>query len=174
MNNRVHISSNSSRAILLEFVDILNSQLLLKSFHAFGFVKIGVPSRIASLTGLHFVTCSAFPQLQRSLIGVHCSVFNRSYVVYNQQGYSKHYYAGAERVSSRIGGGTLYGLQHPINDTVTPITDEYGYPEMSSQLWGMLQRSFTECLDLQTEYGIHNVTSPNIKVTYAKNYSERK
>jgi hypothetical protein len=74
------------------------------------------------------------------------------FVVYNQQGYSKHYYAGAERVSSRIGGGTLYGLQHPINDTVTPITTEYGYPELSTQLWSMLERSFTDCLDLQTEY----------------------
>ena len=72
------------------------------------------------------------------------------YVVYNQQGYSKHYYAGAERVSSRLGGGTMYGLMDPINDTVTPITDEY--PELASRLWGMLQRSFTNCLDLEAGY----------------------
>jgi len=72
------------------------------------------------------------------------------YVVYNQQGYSKHYYAGAERVSSRIGGGTMYGLQDPITDTVTPITDEYS--ELSTHLWEMLERSFSACLDLYTEY----------------------
>ena len=74
------------------------------------------------------------------------------YVVYNEQGYSKHYYAGAERVSSRIGGGTMYGLKHPINDTVSTITAESGYPELSENVWLMLERSFSDCLDLYTDY----------------------
>jgi RHS repeat-associated protein len=91
--------------------------------------------------------------LLKSKIVNPCSIFNCPYVVYNEQGYSKHYYAGAERVSSRIGGGTIYGLKHPINDTVSPIgTDGKEYPELATGLWDMLQRSFTLCLDLDAEY----------------------
>jgi len=92
------------------------------------------------------------------------------YVVYNQQGYSKHYYAGAERVSSRIGGGTLYGLQHPINDTVTPITDEY--PELSTHLWDMLERSFSGCLDLITEYITYEPYMVSIQESASQNNAE--
>ncbi len=92
------------------------------------------------------------------------------YVVYNQQGYSKHYYAGAERVSSRIGGGTMYGLQDPITDTVSPITDEYS--ELSTRLWEMLERSFTDCLDLMTEYITYEPQLESVQASASQNNAE--
>jgi RHS repeat-associated protein len=94
------------------------------------------------------------------------------YVVYNQQGYSKHYYAGAERVSSRIGGGTMYGLQDPITDTVSPITMEMGYPELSTQLWSMLERSFSDCLDLYTDYITYEPHLESVQASASQNYPE--
>jgi RHS repeat-associated protein len=94
------------------------------------------------------------------------------YVVYNQQGYSKHYYAGAERVSSRIGGGTMYGLQDPITDTVSPITMEMGYPELSTQLWSMLERSFSDCLDLYTDYITYEPHLESVQASASQNYAE--
>jgi len=91
-------------------------------------------------------------------------------VVYNEQGYSKHYYAGAERVSSRIGGGTMYGLQDPITDTVSPITDEYS--ELSTHLWEMLERSFSACLDLYTEYIGYEPHLESVQASASQNYAE--
>ena len=53
MTYQEHISSTSSGAALLESMDIINSQILLKS-------KIVNPSRFASLTGLRYASCSVF------------------------------------------------------------------------------------------------------------------
>ena len=36
--------------------------------------------------------------------------------------------------------------------SVSPITTESGYPELSAGVWLMLERSFSDCLDLYTDY----------------------
>ncbi len=138
-----HIPSTISGVMHLEPKYILHFQILKCSL-------IGVPSRYAPLSGLHFVPCSVFISLQRSLIGVPCSVFNPPYLVYNEQGYSKHYYAGAERVSSRIGGGMQDALVNPLTFHLDHLSGHDNFAAIASDLWEMTQRSIL-CTDFNPE-----------------------
>jgi RHS repeat-associated protein len=73
------------------------------------------------------------------------------YLVYNETGYSKHYYAGAERVSSRIGGGMQNALLDPLNTSVTPITDPPNYSLIIEDQARMLQRQIS-CVGMNPSY----------------------
>jgi RHS repeat-associated protein len=70
------------------------------------------------------------------------TLYASPYLVYNEQGYSKHYYAGAERVSSRIGGGMQNALLHPLDSVA--FNTFLGYPEHSEEILRMMNRS-VEC-----------------------------
>ncbi|MDY6372495.1 MAG: hypothetical protein SPL12_09430 [Bacteroidales bacterium] len=44
------------------------------------------------------------------------TLYPSAYMVLNNKGYTKHYYAGTERVAARIGGGGLDALGHDIGN----------------------------------------------------------
>jgi RHS repeat-associated protein len=71
--------------------------------------------------------------LQRSLIGVPCSVFPH---------------------------------------TLSPITTESGYPDLSENVWLMLERSFTNCLDLYTEYIGYEPHLESVQASASQNNAE--
>jgi RHS repeat-associated protein len=73
------------------------------------------------------------------------------YLVYNETGYSKHYYAGAERVSSRIGGGMNQALLHPLLDTLTPLSKPADYNVIQEELQIMLSRQVA-CTGMDPSY----------------------
>jgi RHS repeat-associated protein len=79
------------------------------------------------------------------------TLYASPYLVYNEQGYSKHYYAGAERVSSRIGGGMQDALVDPLNSALPHLSYHDNYAGIASDLNGMLIRS-AECAGMSLEY----------------------
>jgi RHS repeat-associated protein len=79
------------------------------------------------------------------------TLYASPYLVYNEQGYSKHYYAGAERVSSRIGGGMQDALVDPLNSALAHLSHHDDYNAIASDLNGMLIRS-AECAGMSLEY----------------------
>jgi RHS repeat-associated protein len=79
------------------------------------------------------------------------TLYASPYLVYNEQGYSKHYYAGAERVSSRIGGGMQDALVDPLNSALPHLSYHDNYAGIASDLNGMLIRS-AECSGMFLEY----------------------
>jgi len=74
------------------------------------------------------------------------TLYTSPYLVATRQGYTKHYYAGDERIVSKIGGGGLHDLG--IYTDRNPET-RVSYQELSSHLLG----SVANCLetDVQTE-----------------------
>ena len=71
-----------------------------------------------------------------------------SYTSATPQGYTKHYYAGTERVVSKIGCGGLKEITSPIEElegAFTPI------PEKRDMLYGQLDRTVHECLGRESE-----------------------
>ena len=46
------------------------------------------------------------------------TIYPSAYMVLSNRGYTKHYYAGNERVAARIGGGGIYSID---NDTALSI-----------------------------------------------------
>ena len=77
----------------------------------------------ASLVDQNAQTQQMYANLQ------HVTLYPSPYMVLSEQGYTKHYYAGAERVCARIGSG---GLSHDTtcitqNEDVIETTDELFY-----------------------------------------------
>jgi RHS repeat-associated protein len=79
------------------------------------------------------------------------TLYASPYLVYNEQGYSKHYYAGAERVSSRIGGGMQNALVDPLNSALAHLSDHDNYNAIASDLYDMLMRA-AECAGMTRKY----------------------
>jgi hypothetical protein len=79
------------------------------------------------------------------------TLYASPYLVYNEQGYSKHYYAGAERVSSRIGGGMQNALVDPLNSALSHLSDHDNYNAIASDLYEMLMRA-AECAGMTRKY----------------------
>ena len=84
------------------------------------------------------------------------TLYVSSYMVYNETSYSKHYYAGIERISSRIGGGLHDALQaevivDPLTFTVEHLSPHDDYAEISSDLLEMLNRNIT-CVEMDPSY----------------------
>ncbi len=78
------------------------------------------------------------------------TLYASPYLVFNETGYSKHYYAGAERVSSRIGGGMDDALVDPLNYAVEILSGQ-DYTAMAGDLLDMLHRNI-ECTDMPMQY----------------------
>lgn len=51
------------------------------------------------------------------------TLYASPYVVATPRGYTKHYYAGAERIASRIGGGGLSDLRDPVVDVTDKLNN---------------------------------------------------
>jgi RHS repeat-associated protein len=79
------------------------------------------------------------------------TLYASPYLVYNEQGYSKHYYAGAERVSSRIGGGMQNALVDPLNSALAHLSDHDNYAGITSGLQEMMLRN-TSCVGFNSSY----------------------
>jgi RHS repeat-associated protein len=79
------------------------------------------------------------------------TLYASPYLVYNEQGYSKHYYAGAERVSSRIGWGMQDALVDPLNSALPHLSDHDNYNAITSDLYEMLMRA-AECAGMTRKY----------------------
>lgn len=47
------------------------------------------------------------------------TLYPSAYMVLTNKGYTKHYYAGTERVAARLGGGGLDALYHAIGTNST-------------------------------------------------------
>ena len=73
--------------------------------------------RVVKLTGeTSIIDCNAEVQETKALLD-NATVYPSPYMVLNNKGYTKHYYAGAERVAARIGtGGLGYIAPCAIND----------------------------------------------------------
>jgi RHS repeat-associated protein len=70
------------------------------------------------------------------------TLYASPYLVYNEQGYSKHYYAGAERVSSRIGGGMQDALD-PLSSPLEHLSEQENWEAIANDLLTMLKRGIT-------------------------------
>jgi RHS repeat-associated protein len=79
------------------------------------------------------------------------TLYASPYLVYNEQGYSKHYYAGAERVSSRIGGGMQNALVDPLNSALAHLSNHDNYAGITSGLREMMLRN-TGCAGFNSSY----------------------
>jgi RHS repeat-associated protein len=71
------------------------------------------------------------------------TLYASPYLVYNEQGYSKHYYAGAERVSSRIGGGMLQAPFDPLSSPLEHLSEQENWEAIANDLLTMLKRGIT-------------------------------
>jgi RHS repeat-associated protein len=71
------------------------------------------------------------------------TLYASPYLVYNEQGYSKHYYAGAERVSSRIGGGMLQAPLDPFSSPLEHLSEQENWEAIATDLLTMLKRGIT-------------------------------
>jgi RHS repeat-associated protein len=71
------------------------------------------------------------------------TLYASPYLVYNEQGYSKHYYAGAERVSSRIGGGMLQAPLDPLSSPLEHLSEQENWEAIANDLLTMLKRGIT-------------------------------
>ena len=88
------------------------------------------------------------------------TLYTSAYLVAGIQGYTKHYYAGNERVSSAIGLGGLANINDPL-----PIEFGGSWDEKSGSLMEEMNRTIVECL--KNDYNIatslhflHGMTSP--------------
>jgi RHS repeat-associated protein len=79
------------------------------------------------------------------------TLYASPYLVYNEQGYSKHYYAGAERVSSRIGGGMANAPLDPLSSALDHLSDHDDYDGITSGLREMMLRN-TGCAGFNSSY----------------------
>jgi len=75
------------------------------------------------------------------------TLYTSGYLVANPKGYTKHYYAGSERVSSAIGLGGLGNINDPL-----PIEFGGSWDEKSGSLMEEMNRTIVECL--KNEYKI--------------------
>jgi RHS repeat-associated protein len=66
-------------------------------------------------------------------------------------GYSKHYYAGAERVSSRIGGGMQNAPLDPLTFYLDHLSDHDNYAGIANDLWEMVIHN-TGCAGFNATY----------------------
>jgi RHS repeat-associated protein len=71
------------------------------------------------------------------------TLYASPYLVYNEQGYSKHYYAGAERVSSRIGGGMMQAPFDPLSSPLEHLSEQENWEAIATDLLTMLKRGIT-------------------------------
>jgi RHS repeat-associated protein len=79
------------------------------------------------------------------------TLYASPYLVYNEQGYSKHYgvyaersrSAGAERVSSRIGGGMMQAPLDPLSSPLEHLSEQENWEAIATDLLTMLKRSIT-------------------------------
>jgi RHS repeat-associated protein len=79
------------------------------------------------------------------------TLYASPYLVYNEQGYSKHYgvyaersrSAGAERVSSRIGGGMMQAPFDPLSSPLEHLSEQENWEAIATDLLTMLKRGIT-------------------------------
>ncbi|MEG1905398.1 MAG: RHS repeat-associated core domain-containing protein, partial [Bacteroidales bacterium] len=74
------------------------------------------------------------------------TLYASPYLVADNKGYTKHYYAGSQRIASKIGGGMLAGISSPLNNEA--LTDKM---KMASEQF----KRVMSCLngnDVQVEY----------------------
>jgi RHS repeat-associated protein len=82
------------------------------------------------------------------------TLYTSPYMVITDQEYTKHYYAGSERIASKLGGGFELASVNPTDDNhdLAPITSYTGIPEFYDQkkagLMELLSRSW-DCVNMQ-------------------------
>jgi hypothetical protein len=76
---------------------------------------------------------------------------NRALKALPSQGRVGRGFFGAERVSSRIGGGMSQALVDPLNTSVTPVTDPPNYSLIIEDQARMLQRQIS-CVEMNPSY----------------------
>ena len=88
------------------------------------------------------------------------TLYTGAYLVAGVQGYTKHYYAGSERVSSAIGLGGLANINNPLS-----IDSSESWERKSGSLRNEMRRTIIECLEHQYRTTkslvfLHDMTSP--------------
>jgi RHS repeat-associated protein len=82
------------------------------------------------------------------------TLYTSPYMVITDQEYTKHYYAGSERIASKLGGGFELASVNPTDDNhdLAPITSYTSIPEFYDQkkagLMELLSRSW-DCVNMQ-------------------------
>jgi RHS repeat-associated protein len=71
------------------------------------------------------------------------TLYTSAYLVANIQGYTKHYYAGSERIASAIGLGGLSTVNNPI----ALATYEHKWENKSKALNAVMTRTIEQCLN---------------------------
>jgi len=69
----------------------------------------------------------------------HKTLYTSPYMVVADEEYTKHYYAGSQRVLTKIGGGLLNSLVDPLQYQVSTSAN---YPAKADSLWDMMVRGF--------------------------------
>jgi RHS repeat-associated protein len=69
------------------------------------------------------------------------TLYTSAYLVAGVQGYTKHYYAGSERVSSAIGLGGLEIIDHPLH-----LRSSENWDEKSGSLKNLMRKAVYDCL----------------------------
>jgi RHS repeat-associated protein len=70
------------------------------------------------------------------------TLYASSFFVANDQGYTKHYFAGSERICSKLGGGLLLAPVSPTETTVEELYEDY--EQMRHRLHDLLYK-FANC-----------------------------
>ena len=88
------------------------------------------------------------------------TLYTSAYLVAGIQGYTKHYYAGSERVSSAIGLGGLANIKTPLS-----IDSSESWERKSGSLRNEMRRTIIECLEHQYRTTkslvfLHGMTTP--------------
>ena len=81
------------------------------------------------------------------------TLYPSSYMVLNNKGYTKHYYAGTERVAARLGGGGLNALQHviAIDDDLQWKADKLFKQSLEQVNYRVLDENDLDCI-MHNEY----------------------
>ena len=98
------------------------------------------------------------------------TLYASALITINKNGYSKHYFEGANRICSKIGGGFSHVDWHSIDDSVPSLSDNYEMQYLRQQMG--LQHTLMGCVggDIGTE-GIANLYAV-LKHEYTRNEPE--
>jgi RHS repeat-associated protein len=98
------------------------------------------------------------------------TLYASALITINKNGYSKHYFEGANRICSKIGGGFSHVDWHSIDDSVPSLSENYEMQYLRQQMG--LQHTLMGCVggDIGTE-GIANLYAV-LKHEYTRNEPE--
>ena len=77
------------------------------------------------------------------------TLYSSPYMVVSDAEYTKHFYAESQRVTTKLGGGFLNAITHPIDSTRQPIEGEI--QDIADALWDYIYAN-TECVDGDADY----------------------